>query len=47
MMSWEGPLMVHHAQVMCPVDGKDVINVGFGLGLIDAAVRRPEHDRPF
>jgi hypothetical protein len=39
MMSWEGPLMIKHAEVMCPTEGKDVLNIGFGLGLIDTAVR--------
>ena len=32
MMGWEGPLMELHAKVLCPEQGKDVLNVGFGLG---------------
>jgi len=39
MMGWEGPLMELHAKVLCPEPGKDVLNVGFGLGLIDSALQ--------
>ena len=39
MMGWEGPLMVHHAALICGDGGKDVMNVGFGLGLVDAAIQ--------
>lgn len=45
MMGWETPLMELHADVVCgPVPGaRDVLNVGFGLGIIDAEIqaRRP------
>jgi hypothetical protein len=34
MMAWEGPLMEAHAQAVCSTGG-DVLNVGFGLGLVD------------
>ncbi|KAI9488719.1 S-adenosyl-L-methionine-dependent methyltransferase [Zychaea mexicana] len=40
MMGWEGPLMVEHAKVMCPREGLDVLNVGFGLGLIDMELQK-------
>ena len=40
MMGWEGPLMVEHAKVMCPREGMDVLNVGFGLGLIDMELQK-------
>lgn len=40
MMGWEGPLMVKHAEVMCPREGLDVLNVGFGLGLIDTELQK-------
>lgn len=40
MMGWEGPLMVEHAKVMCPKEGLDVLNVGFGLGLIDDELQK-------
>ncbi|KAI8092723.1 arginine N-methyltransferase 2 [Halteromyces radiatus] len=45
MMGWEGPLMVEHAKVMCPKEGLDVLNVGFGLGLIDMELQKykPRH----
>jgi protein arginine N-methyltransferase 2 len=39
MMGWEGPLMDLHAQLMCKRGG-DVLNVGFGLGLIDDAIQK-------
>ncbi|KAJ3326613.1 hypothetical protein HDU76_012773 [Blyttiomyces sp. JEL0837] len=35
MMGWEAPLMKRHAEVIAPREGLDVLNVGFGLGLID------------
>mmetsp|Transcript_3908 Transcript_3908/g.7890 ORF Transcript_3908/g.7890 Transcript_3908/m.7890 type:complete len:562 (+) Transcript_3908:80-1765(+) len=35
MMGWEAPLMDRHAQVLLPSAGLDVLNIGFGLGLID------------
>lgn len=34
MMAWEGPLMEAHAQAVCTTPG-DILNVGFGLGLVD------------
>lgn len=34
MMEWERPLMQAHAQVVCTGRG-DVLNVGFGLGIVD------------
>ncbi len=39
MMGWEKPLMVRHAEVICSSSGKDVMNVGFGLGLVDDAIQ--------
>ena len=39
MMGWEAPLMVHHAAVICAGGGRDVMNVGFGLGLVDEAIQ--------
>jgi hypothetical protein len=38
MMGWEGPLMVHHAAEICAAGG-DILNVGFGLGLIDEEIQ--------
>eukprot|EP00877_Chromochloris_zofingiensis_P014375 jgi/Chrzof1/9191/Cz03g39090.t1 len=38
MMGWEGPLMTRHAQEICR-GGGDILNVGFGLGLIDEAIQ--------
>ncbi|KAI8852962.1 S-adenosyl-L-methionine-dependent methyltransferase [Chytridium lagenaria] len=35
MMGWEAPLMKRHAEVIAPIEGLDVLNVGFGLGLVD------------
>ena len=33
-MAWEEPLMEAHAHAICSRGG-DILNVGFGLGLID------------
>jgi type IV protein arginine methyltransferase len=38
MMAWEKPLMLAHAHLLCQ-SGGDVLNVGFGLGLIDEAIQ--------
>lgn len=38
MMAWEKPLMVTHAKVVC-TGGGDVLNVGFGMGLVDEAIQ--------
>ncbi|KAF9214438.1 hypothetical protein CPC16_000304 [Podila verticillata] len=40
MMGWELPLMVRHAEVICPSEGLRVLNVGFGLGLIDKELQK-------
>jgi protein arginine N-methyltransferase 2 len=37
MMSWEAPLMREHARVICATKG-DVLNVGFGMGIIDGYI---------
>lgn len=39
MMSWETPLMVEHARLL-DVTGKDILNVGFGLGIIDTEIQK-------
>lgn len=47
MMDWEAPLMREHARILCDrpeklVDGKSqlhILNVGFGLGLVDEAIQ--------
>ncbi|CAI5528428.1 unnamed protein product [Closterium sp. Naga37s-1] len=36
MMKWEGALMQAHAQAICQ-QGGDILNIGFGMGLIDTA----------
>jgi len=38
MMAWEGPLMRAHAQAIAQSQG-DILNVGFGMGLIDTAIQ--------
>ncbi|KAF9927125.1 hypothetical protein FBU30_003475 [Linnemannia zychae] len=40
MMGWELPLMVRHAEVISPQEGLRVLNVGFGLGLIDTELQK-------
>ena len=44
MMEWERPLMSLHAQVICREGGR-VMNVGFGMGIIDGFLqgRKPGH----
>ena len=37
MMSWESPLMRLHARLICAAKG-DVLNVGFGMGIIDGYI---------
>ena len=39
MMQWEEPLMEEHAERLCAAGG-DVLNVGFGMGIIDSAIAR-------
>ncbi|KAJ3185586.1 hypothetical protein HDU87_000209 [Geranomyces variabilis] len=39
MMGWEAPLMERHAAVIAPTPGLSVLNVGFGLGLIDTELQ--------
>jgi protein arginine N-methyltransferase 2 len=41
MMAWERPLMEAHARAVCQGGGK-VLNVGFGMGLVDEAIQRYE-----
>ncbi|KAL3902546.1 MAG: hypothetical protein SGPRY_012023, partial [Prymnesium sp.] len=44
MMAWEAPLMAAHARAIVPRAGEGVvINIGFGMGLVDRAIaeRRP------
>ncbi|KAJ2008203.1 hypothetical protein H4R26_000323 [Coemansia thaxteri] len=39
MMSWETPLMELHAKVICSKPDSVVLNVGFGMGIIDSALQ--------
>lgn len=41
MMDWETPLMQRHAAAIC-AGGGDVLNVGFGMGIVDAFIQRHE-----
>lgn len=42
MMEWERPLMEAHASILTcgDVPGKRILNVGFGMGIIDAALQK-------
>lgn len=40
MMGWETPIMEKSAALMCPTEGRDVINIGFGLGIIDTFLQK-------
>ncbi|KAI9360411.1 ankyrin repeat family protein [Zopfochytrium polystomum] len=42
MMGWEAPLMQLHADIIAPRKGLDVLNVGFGLGIIDRMLQEKE-----
>ncbi len=37
-MGWETPLMERHAAIIC-ASGGDVLNVGFGMGIIDGFIQ--------
>jgi protein arginine N-methyltransferase 2 len=39
MMGWESPLMKYHADIICPEPGRCVLNVGFGMGIIDTELQ--------
>nr|GMD96378.1 protein arginine N-methyltransferase 2 [Ipomoea batatas] len=39
MMAWEKPLMEAHAKAVCS-NGGHVLNVGFGMGLVDTAIQQ-------
>lgn len=41
MMTWETPLMIHHAKDICWNKG-DVVNIGFGMGIIDTEIQKHE-----
>jgi len=42
MMEWERPLMIAHANIVTSngMSGKRVLNVGFGMGIIDSALQK-------
>ncbi|GAU36500.1 hypothetical protein TSUD_316270 [Trifolium subterraneum] len=39
MMAWEKPLMEAHAKAIC-LGGGHVLNIGFGMGLVDTAIQQ-------
>jgi len=39
MMAWEKPLMEAHAKAVCS-GGGNVLNIGFGMGLVDTAIQQ-------
>ncbi|KAJ3320830.1 hypothetical protein HDV06_004841 [Boothiomyces sp. JEL0866] len=41
MMGWETPLMKIHSDIICK-KGKKILNVGFGLGIIDKMIQESE-----
>ncbi|CAJ1327409.1 unnamed protein product [Effrenium voratum] len=42
MMAWEAQLMARHAEVLLPQKGLKVLNVGFGMGLVDGFLQEKE-----
>lgn len=46
MMAWEKPMMEAHADFVCSTAGGTILNVGFGMGIVDAAIqKRGPHKR--
>jgi protein arginine N-methyltransferase 2 len=45
MMEWETPIMQAHAELMCSEGRGHVLNIGFGMGIIDTALQthKPEN----
>jgi tetratricopeptide (TPR) repeat protein len=43
MMEWERPIMERSAEIIC-VRGGDVLNVGFGMAIIDTAIQKHDID---
>ncbi|KAI9030317.1 S-adenosyl-L-methionine-dependent methyltransferase [Hyaloraphidium curvatum] len=41
-MEWERIIMDKHAEVVAPVPGLSVVNVGFGMGMVDEALHKRE-----
>ncbi|KAI8912592.1 S-adenosyl-L-methionine-dependent methyltransferase [Gorgonomyces haynaldii] len=39
MMGWETPLMAIHTRIIAPTEGLRILNVGFGLGIIDEMIQ--------
>ena len=39
MMSWESTIMNRHAEILLPVEGLRALNVGHGMGIVDAAIQ--------
>jgi protein arginine N-methyltransferase 2 len=44
MMGWEAPIMKKHVEILNPA-GKSVLNVGFGLGIIDTMIQETNPTR--
>ncbi|KAK9215755.1 hypothetical protein WN944_007761 [Citrus x changshan-huyou] len=42
MMAWEKPLMEAHAKAICS-GGGHILNIGFGMGLVDTAIQQYSH----
>lgn len=45
MMSWETDIMLKSAAILCPEPGRSVLNIGFGLGIIDTAIQERHPSR--
>lgn len=40
MMAWEKPLMEAHARAICSTDNGHILNIGFGMGIVDTAIQQ-------
>eukprot|EP01104_Vermistella_antarctica_P009064 TRINITY_DN2314_c0_g1_i1.p1 TRINITY_DN2314_c0_g1~~TRINITY_DN2314_c0_g1_i1.p1 ORF type:complete len:238 (-),score=31.80 TRINITY_DN2314_c0_g1_i1:531-1199(-) len=47
MMGWEAEIMRQHADVLCPVPGKTVLNVGYGLGIVDRELQKRQPEKHY
>ena len=39
MMDWETEIMTRHAETLLPTPGLRALNVGHGMGIVDAAIQ--------
>jgi type IV protein arginine methyltransferase len=47
MMGWEAPIMQKHVDILCEgrAEGFSIVNVGFGLGIVDEMIQKMKPGR--